>query len=53
MNDISDLEAGLKRLHLPTIRRMHAQLQSEAEKESWTNRDFLAKLVNEGARASR
>jgi DNA replication protein DnaC len=47
VTDISDLDAGLKRLHLPTIRRMHAQLQSQAEKESWSYRDFLARLVCE------
>jgi DNA replication protein DnaC len=47
VTDISDLDAGLKRLHLPTIRRMHAQLQSQAEKESWSYRDFLTRLVGE------
>jgi DNA replication protein DnaC len=47
VTDISDLDAGLKRLHLPTIRRMHSQLQSQAEKEGWSYRDFLARLVGE------
>lgn len=42
-----DLEAGLKRLHLPTIRRMYASVFECAEKESWTYREVLEQLVAE------
>lgn len=45
--DEDDVEDGLLRLHLPTIRRLHAQAQSEAEKSGWSYRDFLARLVSE------
>jgi len=37
----ADLDAGLKRLHLPTIRRTYATVFAEAEKESWTHREVL------------
>jgi len=47
MNDDLDLDAGLKRLHLPTIRRAYVQLQEQAEKEGWSYRDFLERLVSE------
>jgi DNA replication protein DnaC len=42
-----DLDAGLKRLHLPTIRRLYLRLQEQAEKEGWSYRDFLDRLVCE------
>lgn len=42
-----DLEAGLRRLHLPTVRRIHSALQEHAEKEDWTYREFLEHLVSE------
>lgn len=42
-----DLQAGLRRLHLPTILRLHAKLQQEAEAAEWTYRDYLAHLVAE------
>jgi len=42
-----DLEAGLRRLHLPTVRRLHSTLQEQAEKEDWTYREFLEQLVSE------
>lgn len=42
-----DLEQGLRRLHLPTIRRLFASLAEQAEKESWTFREFLEQLVSE------
>ncbi|MBU0717531.1 MAG: IS21-like element helper ATPase IstB [Planctomycetes bacterium] len=42
-----DLEAGLKRLHLPTIRRMCSPIFEQAEKESWTYREVLEQLVAE------
>ena len=42
-----DLEAGLKRLHLPTIRRMCGPVFEQAEKEGWTYREVLERLVAE------
>lgn len=47
MTDDLDLDAGLKRLHLPTIRRLYLQLQEQAETEGWSYRDFLERLVSE------
>jgi len=47
MSDDFDLDTGLRRLHLPTIRRSYPQLQEQAEKEGWSYRDFLERLVNE------
>lgn len=47
MSDDLDLDTGLKRLHLPTIRRMYLPLQEQAEKEGWSYRDFLERLVSE------
>jgi DNA replication protein DnaC len=47
MIDDFDLDAGLKRLHLPTVRRLYLQLQEQAEKEGWSYRDFLERLVSE------
>ena len=47
MSDDLDLDAGLKRLHLPTIRRSYVQLQEQAEKEGWSYREFLERLVSE------
>jgi DNA replication protein DnaC len=37
----------LKRLHLPTIRRLHAELEVRAEKEGMSYREFLEILVAE------
>jgi DNA replication protein DnaC len=42
-----DLDQGLKRLHLPTVRRLYSALAAEAEKESWTYREFLEQLIGE------
>ncbi|MBW2233572.1 MAG: IS21-like element helper ATPase IstB [Deltaproteobacteria bacterium] len=42
-----DVDAGLRRLHLPTVRRMYPQLQEQAEKEGWSYRDFLSQLISE------
>lgn len=47
MSDDFDLEAGLKRLHLPTVRRLYLQLQEQAEREDWSYREFLERLVTE------
>lgn len=42
-----DLDAMLKRLHLPTIRRLHAELAVRAEEEGMSYRAFLEILVAE------
>lgn len=44
---ICDLEAGLRRLHLPTIRRLYKPLAAQAEKEDWTYQELLEYLVSE------
>ena len=42
-----DLDAMLKRLHLPTIRRLHAELAVQAEAEGMGYRAYLDTLVAE------
>lgn len=42
-----DLDAMLKRLHLPTIRRLHGELAVQAEAEGTSYRDFLEILAAE------
>ena len=42
-----DLDGLLRRLHLPTIRRLHGELATRAEDEQMSYRDFLAVLVAE------
>lgn len=42
-----DLDAGLKRLHLPTILRLYPALTAQAETEQWTFRELLEHLVAE------
>jgi DNA replication protein DnaC len=42
-----DLDAMLKRLHLPTIRRLYAELALRAEAEGMSYRDFLEILAAE------
>ena len=42
-----DLDAMLKRLHLPTIRRLYAELTLRAEAEGMSYRDFLEILAAE------
>jgi DNA replication protein DnaC len=42
-----DLDAMLKRLHLPTIRRLHAELAVRAEEEGMSYRSFLEILCAE------
>lgn len=42
-----DLDAMLKRLHLPTIRRLYAELALRAEGEGMSYRDFLEVLAAE------
>ena len=42
-----DLDQGLRRLHLPTIRRQYRPMMEQAEKEEWTYRELLEQLVSE------
>ena len=42
-----DLDAMLKRLHLPTIRRLHGELAIQAEAEGTSYHDFLEILAAE------
>ena len=42
-----DLDGLLRRLHLPTIRRLYPELQTRAEADALSYRDFLALLVAE------
>lgn len=44
-----DLDMLLKRLHLPTVRRLYDDYGTRAAAEGWTHRDFLALLVAEEA----
>lgn len=41
----SGLEAGLRRLHLPTVRRYYAELERQAAAESWSYPEYLERLV--------
>jgi DNA replication protein DnaC len=42
-----ELDHLLKRLHLPTLRRLYPSYASQAAAEGWSHRDFLALLVAE------
>jgi DNA replication protein DnaC len=42
-----DLDSLLRRLHLPTVRRLYRELEVQAEKESMPHRDYLATLIAE------
>lgn len=42
-----DLDQGLKRLHLPTVRRLYPAMMAQAEQDSWTYRELLEQLVAE------
>ncbi len=42
-----DLDGLLRRLHLPTIRRLYPELEDRAEVEEMSHRDYLAVLVAE------
>ena len=46
LSDI-DLDALLKRLHLPNMRRVYRQIATQAEETQWAYRDFLGFLVAE------
>lgn len=47
MNTPLDVEALLRRLHLPTVRRLYSELAQRAEKEEMSYRDYLALLMAE------
>ena len=42
-----DLDGMLKRLHLPTVQRLYAELETRAEQEEMSYHDYLALLVGE------
>jgi DNA replication protein DnaC len=42
-----DVDAMLRRLHLPTVRRLYAELETRAEEEKLSYRDYLAILLAE------
>ena len=42
-----DLDGFLRRLHLPTVRRLYPELQERAEAEGMSYRDYLAVLIAE------
>ncbi len=42
-----DLDGLLRRIHLPTVRRLYPELAEKAEEESMSYRDFLAFLIAE------
>lgn len=42
-----DLDRLLRRLHLPTVRRLYVELETRAEKEEMSYRDYLAILIAE------
>jgi len=42
-----DLDRLLRRLHLPTVRRLYAELETRAEKDEMSHRDYLAILIAE------
>jgi DNA replication protein DnaC len=42
-----DLDALLRRLHLPTVRRLYPELETRAEAEGLSHRDYLALLMAE------
>jgi DNA replication protein DnaC len=44
---MTSLEAGLRRLHLPTIRRRCLEMQQQAGSEGWTYSEYLLHLVEE------
>ena len=42
-----DLDGMLKRLHLPTVRRLYPECERRAEADDQSYRDFLATLIAE------
>jgi DNA replication protein DnaC len=47
MSHTIDLDGLLRRLHLPTVRRLYPELEQQAEKEEMSYRDYLATLIAE------
>jgi DNA replication protein DnaC len=47
MNTSLDLDGMLRRLHLPTVRRLYTELELRAEQEKLSYRDYLALLIAE------
>lgn len=45
--EVIDLDGLLRRLHLPTIRRLYPELEDRAAAEEMSHRDYLAVLVAE------
>jgi predicted TIM-barrel enzyme len=43
----ADLDGMLRRLHLPTVRRLHGELALRAEEEGMGYRSYLEILVSE------
>jgi DNA replication protein DnaC len=44
---VLDLDGMLRRLHLPTVRRLYPELETRSEVEGLSHRDFLALLIAE------
>jgi DNA replication protein DnaC len=44
---VSDLMAGLRRLHLPTVNRLYAEYEQMATREGWSYTQYLERLVME------
>jgi len=44
---VRDLDGMLKRLHLPTVRRLHAELAARAEADGMSYRSYLETLIAE------
>jgi len=42
-----DLDGLLRRLHLPTVRRLYRELETQAERSDMSHRDYLATLIAE------
>jgi len=47
MTPVDALEPMLRRLHLPTIRRMYKELEKRAEQEQWGYAEYLNLLIRE------
>jgi len=47
VTSLIDLDGLLRRLHLPTVRRLYPELCVQAETEETSHRDFLATLIAE------
>jgi DNA replication protein DnaC len=47
MSEATPLEAGLRRLHLPSVRQRYAALEQEARLGGWSYGEYLERLVEE------